>query len=225
MTTVLVADDHPMFREALADALRSIIDRVDIIESGSMSETIGAVTDSPDVDLILLDLRMPGVNGVKGVRTLRVRRPDVPVAVISALSDSFVVRECFDAGAIGYIPKSLSRAAIADAISIILDGGSYSPTIGIEDTRTNVDADELDDAVRCRFELLTNQQRKVLELMASGLLNKQIAHEIDVQITTVKAHVSSLLQKLGVSSRTQAVILYQKYNRALSLSNRSDQGT
>ena len=134
-----------------------------------------------------------------------------------------MVRECFDAGAIGYIPKSLSRAAIADAISTILDGGSYAPSIGIEDNRTDVESDELTDAVRCRFELLTNQQRKVLELMASGLLNKQIAHEIDVQITTVKAHVSSLLQKLGVSSRTQAVILYQKYNKSISLANRRDQ--
>ncbi|HVI88707.1 MAG TPA: response regulator transcription factor [Dongiaceae bacterium] len=223
MTTVLVADDHPMFREALADALRSIIERVDVIESGSMTETIGAVADSADIDLILLDLRMPGVNGVKGVRTLRVRRPDVPVAVISALSDSFVVRECFDAGAIGYIPKSLSRAAIADAISTILDGGSYAPHEGIAEAKPDIEAEELDDAVRCRFELLTNQQRKVLELMAAGLLNKQIAHEIDVQITTVKAHVSSLLQKLGVSSRTQAVILYQKYNKSASLPNRRDQ--
>ena len=223
MTTVLVADDHPMFREALADALRSIIDNVDVIESGSMMETIGAVTGSQDIDLILLDLRMPGVNGVKGVRTLRVRRPDVPVAVISALSDSFVVRECFEAGAIGYIPKSLSRAAIATAISTILDGGSYTPNEGIEEVRADIESEELDEAVRCRFELLTNQQRRVLELMAAGLLNKQIAHEIDVQITTVKAHVSSLLQKLGVSSRTQAVILYQKYSRAASLAHRRDQ--
>lgn len=216
MTTVLVADDHPMFREALADALRSIIDDVDVIESGSMVETIGAVANSSDIDLILLDLRMPGMNGVKGVRTLRVRRPDIPVAVISALSDRFVVRECFEAGAIGYIPKSLSRSAIATAISTILEGGSYAPNEGIEDVKADMEADELDDAMRCRFELLTNQQRKVLDLMAAGLLNKQIAHEIDVQITTVKAHVSSLLQKLGCSSRTQAVILYQKYLRAAS---------
>jgi DNA-binding NarL/FixJ family response regulator len=177
--------------------------------------------------LVLLDLRMPGMSGVKGVRTLRRRRPDIPIAVISALDDSLVVQQCFDAGAIGYIPKSLPRAGIADAIQTILDGGSFAPQDSLfgRSTRTGDEGEdvELDDAMRCRFELLTNQQWKVLELMAQGLLNKQIAYQIDVQLTTVKAHVSSLLQKLGVSRRTQAVILYQKYCRQASLSDRGNQ--
>ncbi len=175
---------------------------------------------------MLLDLRMPGMSGVKGVRTLRRRRPDIPIAVISALDDSMVVQQCFDAGAIGYIPKSLPRAGIADAIQTILDGGSFTPNdsqIGHTRAEEINDGEELDDAMRCRFELLTNQQWKVLELMAQGLLNKQIAYAIDVQLTTVKAHVSSLLQKLGVSRRTQAVILYQRYCRQASLSDRGNQ--
>jgi DNA-binding NarL/FixJ family response regulator len=217
MRTVLVADDHPMFREALAGTLKTLDDQVDVLESGSFGEAVERIASVMDIDLILLDLRMPGMNGVKGVRSLRTRRPDVPVAVISALADSFVMRECFDAGAVGYIPKSLPRAAIVSAISAILDGGSYTPSEGLDTAGpAELEEDEpLDDAVRCRFELLTNQQRKVLELMAEGLLNKQIAYELDVQITTVKAHVSSLLQKLGVSSRTQAVILFQRYRRSL----------
>lgn len=217
MRTVLVADDHPMFREALAGTLKSLDGQVDVLESGTFGEAVERIAAVMDIDLILLDLRMPGMNGVKGVRSLRTRRPDVPVAVISALADSFVMRECFDAGAVGYIPKSLSRDAIVSAISTILDGGSYTPSEGLDLIGPGeLEEDEpLDDAVRCRFELLTNQQRKVLELMAEGLLNKQIAYAIDVQITTVKAHVSSLLQKLGVSSRTQAVILFQKYRRSL----------
>src|SRR3546814_14718425 len=125
MSTVLVAYDHPMFRAALASTLRSLDDHVDVIESGSLGEAVHQISTGADIDLILLDLRMPGMNGVKGVRSLRMRRPDVPVAVISALADDFVMRECFDAGAIGYIPKFLSRTEIATAISTILDGGSY----------------------------------------------------------------------------------------------------
>jgi DNA-binding NarL/FixJ family response regulator len=228
MTTVLVADDHPLFREAIADALRHMFNQVGVLEAGSMTEAIDQVANANDIDLVLLDLRMPGMSGVKGVRTLRRRRPDIPIAVISALDDSMVVQQCFDAGAIGYIPKSLPRAGIADAIQTILDGGSFAPddsqighsARGAEDAD---DGEELDEAMRCRFELLTNQQWKVLELMAQGLLNKQIAYAIDVQLTTVKAHVSSLLQKLGVSRRTQAVILYQKYCRQASLSDRGNQ--
>ena len=226
MTTVLVADDHPLFREAIVDALRHMFDQVGVLEAGSMTEAIDQVANSNDIDLVLLDLRMPGMSGVKGVRTLRRRRPDIPIAVISALDDSMVVQQCFDAGAIGYIPKSLPRAGIADAIQTILDGGSFAPDdslfSGARAAEKN-ESEELDDAMRCRFELLTNQQWKVLELMAQGLLNKQIAYAIDVQLTTVKAHVSSLLQKLGVSRRTQAVILYQKYCRKASLSDRGNQ--
>lgn len=223
MTTVLVADDHPLFREAIAAALRGMLDHVGVLEAGSMTDTFSQVSGGTDIDLILLDLRMPGMSGVKGVRTLRLRRPDIPIAVISALDDNVVMRECFDAGAIGYIPKSLPRDSIADAIQTILDGGSYAPI----EIRPNanlqaLEEDALDEATLCRFELLTNQQRKVLDLMAHGLLNKQIAYEINVQLTTVKAHVSSLLQKLGVSSRTQAVILYQRYCRQLSAAGRSD---
>jgi DNA-binding NarL/FixJ family response regulator len=225
MTTVLVADDHPLFREAIADALRHMLDRVGVLEAGSMTEAIDQVAGANDIDLVLLDLRMPGMSGVKGVRALRRRRPDIPIAVISALDDSMVVQQCFDAGAIGYIPKSLPRASIADAIQTILDGGSFAPDesqVG-NGTAEEEESATLDEAMRCRFELLTNQQWKVLELMAQGLLNKQIAYTIDVQLTTVKAHVSSLLQKLGVSRRTQAVILYQKYCRQASLSDRSNQ--
>jgi DNA-binding NarL/FixJ family response regulator len=221
MRTVLVADDHPMFREALASTLKSLDGRVDVLESGSFGEAVEQISTGADIDLILLDLRMPGMNGVKGVRSLRVRRPDIPVAVISALDDSYVVRECFDAGAVAYIPKSLSRGDIISAITTILDGGTYAPPQGVAPRVSDQDTADgvLDEAVRCRFELLTNQQRRVLELMSEGKLNKQIAFIIDVQITTVKSHVSSLLQKLGVSSRTQAVILYQKYRRALSASH------
>src|SRR3546814_12236910 len=119
MITVLVADDHPMFREALASTLRSLDDHVDVIESGSLGEAVHQISTGADIDLILLDLRMPGMNGVKGVRSLRMRRPDVPVDVISALADDFVMRECFDAGATGYIPKFLSRTAYVNALSII----------------------------------------------------------------------------------------------------------
>lgn len=227
MMTVLVADDHPLFREAIVGALHGMSDDIGVIESGSISEAFDQVAGNVDIDLILLDLRMPGASGVKGIRALRTRRPDVPIAVISALTDSLVIRECLDAGAIGYIPKSLPRAHIASAIRTILDGGSFAPSE--EQTprsdRAADDATEIDETVLCRFELLTNQQRKVLELMAQGMANKLIAYATNVQITTVKSHVSTLLQKLGVSSRTQAVILYENYCRHISAANRGDHGS
>ena len=225
MMTVLVADDHPLFREAIVGALQGMSDDIGVIESGSISEAFDQVAGNQDIDLILLDLRMPGMSGVKGIRALRVRRPDVPIAVISALTDSFVIRECLDAGAIGYIPKSLPRAGIASAIRTILDGGSFTPAeeqIARSEPEPE-DTPEIDEAVLCRFELLTNQQRRVLELMAQGMANKLIAYNTNVQITTVKSHVSTLLQKLGVTSRTQAVILYENYCRYLSATNRGDQ--
>lgn len=226
MMKVLVADDHPLFREAIVGALRGMDDDVGVIESGSIAEAFDQVAGHDDLDLILLDLRMPGMSGVKGIRALRVRRPDVPIAVISALTDSFVVRECLDAGAIGYIPKSLPRSEIASAIKIILEGGSYTPIEEPASARAEPVTEEapaIDEAVLCRFELLTNQQRRVLELMAQGMANKLIAYNTNVQITTVKSHVSTLLQKLGVTSRTQAVILYENYSRYLSATNRGDQ--
>jgi DNA-binding NarL/FixJ family response regulator len=225
MMKVLVADDHPLFREAIVGALQGMDDDVGVIESGSISEAFDQVAGHEDLDLILLDLRMPGMSGVKGIRALRVRRPDVPIAVISALTDSFVVRECLDAGAIGYIPKSLPRAEIASAIKTILDGGSYTPSEeqAAKSEPVTEDAPVIDEAVLCRFELLTNQQRRVLELMAQGMANKLIAYNTNVQITTVKSHVSTLLQKLGVTSRTQAVILYENYCRYMSATNRGDQ--
>jgi len=226
MMKVLVADDHPLFREAIVGALQGMDDEVGVIESGSISEAFDHVASHEDLDLILLDLRMPGMSGVKGIRALRVRRPDVPIAVISALTDNFVVRECLDAGAIGYIPKSLPRAEIASAIKTILEGGSYTPAEDQATLRPEPVSDEtptIDEAVLCRFELLTNQQRRVLELMAQGMANKLIAYNTNVQITTVKSHVSTLLQKLGVTSRTQAVILYENYCRYLSATNRGDQ--
>ncbi len=226
MMKVLVADDHPLFREAIVGALQGMDDDVGVIESGSIAEAFDQVAGNEDLDLILLDLRMPGMSGVKGIRALRIRRPDVPIAVISALTDSFVVRECLDAGAIGYIPKSLPRAEIASAIKIILDGGSYTPTeepVSARAEPVTEEAPVIDEAVLCRFELLTNQQRRVLELMAQGMANKLIAYNTNVQITTVKSHVSTLLQKLGVTSRTQAVILYENYCRYLSATNRGDQ--
>src|SRR3546814_13132787 len=118
---------------------------------------------------------MPGMNGVKGVRSLRMRRPDVPVAVISALADDFVMRECFDAGAIGYIPKFLSRTEIATAISTILDGGSYTPAERLETggPPRDFDDDVVDETIRSRFELPTNPQRTVTALMPDWLPTPQ----------------------------------------------------
>jgi DNA-binding NarL/FixJ family response regulator len=198
----VIADDHPLFRDALRQAIETIVDDLAIAEAASFDQTVAAVEAHPDTDLVLLDLAIPGVQGFSGLMYLRAQYPGVPVVIVSATEDPPVMRRSLDFGASGYIPKSVGVEQMRSAIQAVLDGAVWTPP--------DLDLDQADrgDGARmaARLATLTPQQVRVLMMLGRGLLNKQIAYELDVSEATVKAHVSAILQKLGVDSRTQAVI-------------------
>lgn len=205
-TTIIIADDHPLFRGALRQAIGGALTNVDVIEAGTLDETVAALSGGADIDLVLLDLKMPGVNGFSGLTFLRAQYPAVPVVIVSGIDDAPTIRTCMEFGAAGYIPKTTPIDTIGKAIASVLDGGNWTPPdIALGDA---VDK-ETSDLVR-RLASLTPQQMRVLSMLSDGLLNKQIAYELSVSEATVKAHVSAILMKLGVESRTQAVIAASK---------------
>lgn len=203
---LVIADDHPLFRGALREAVSGLFDHVDIAEAGSFDDVAKLLDDNGDVDLILLDLSMPGVRGFSGLMYLRAQYPSVPVVVVSANDDPSVIRRCVDFGASGFIPKTLDIDGMRQAIAAVLKGGVWTPPDIDLDAGTDAETAEL----MSRLATLTPQQVRVLMMLSEGLLNKQIAYELGVSEATVKAHVSAILQKLGVESRTQAVIAAAK---------------
>ncbi|QDZ00685.1 response regulator transcription factor [Nitratireductor mangrovi] len=202
----VIADDHPLFRGALKQALVSIGDNVTILEAGDFSETKRIVSDNDDIDLVLLDLTMPGASGLSGLVSLRAVNAVVPVVVVSARDDVDTIRRALELGASGFISKSASMDEIRGAVRTVLDGGISAPA----EVATGSEPDpEISELIQ-RLRTLTPQQARVLNMLADGLLNKQIAYELNVSEATIKAHVSAVLQKLNVDSRTQAVIQLAK---------------
>ncbi len=202
ITRVVIADDHPLVRGALRQAVANAVAGAEIVECGSLEEVTKALEAKTDVDLVLLDLAMPGVRGFSGLMVLRARHPSAPVVVVSGNEERSVIRLCIDFGASGFIPKSTDMETMQGAIRAVLAGDVWVPAD--IDLTGPVDNDTV-DSVR-RLASLTPQQVRVLMMLSEGLLNKQIAYELSVSEATVKAHVSAILQKLGVESRTQAVI-------------------
>ena len=208
----IVADDHPLFRAALTQALRQLAPQAEIVEADTMEATTEVVNRHPDADLILLDLHMPGAHGFSGLIQLRGQMPDIPVAVVSGSDEPYVVRRAIDYGASGFIPKSSSLQLIAEAVGEILQGEVWLP-----EALANVLEETSEEESRFAEAIasLTPQQFRVLNMLTEGLLNKQIAYELSVSEATVKAHVSAILLKLNVDSRTQAVIQLGKVNMAM----------
>ena len=205
-TRFLIADDHPLVRGALAQAVAGAVADVEILQCGDLDGVTRELNKRSDIDLVLLDLAMPGVRGFSGLMYLRAEHPAVPVVVVSANEDRGVIRRCIDFGASGFIPKTTDIEAMRAAIRMVLQGEIWTPP----DVDLSAPADrETADLVR-RMASLTPQQVRVLMMVSSGLLNKQIAYELSVSEATVKAHVSAILTKLGVESRTQAVITAAK---------------
>jgi DNA-binding NarL/FixJ family response regulator len=203
---LVIADDHPLFRGALREAVSGVFDRDGIAEAGTFDEVSALLDKGGEFDLILLDLSMPGVRGFSGLMYLRAQYPSVPVVVVSANDDPSVIRRCMDFGASGFIPKTLGTETMRQAVVAVLRGGVWTPP----DVDLAAGADKESAALLARLATLTPQQVRVLMMLSEGLLNKQIAYELSVSEATVKAHVSAILQKLGVESRTQAVIAAAK---------------
>ena len=206
MLKVLVADDHPLFREAVVLSIRHL-DRTDsqVLEAGTLDEVCRLATAMPDLDLLLLDLKMPGMDGLGGLLELRRRFPALPVVIVSATEEPRVIREAIAAGAMAYVPKSLDRASIVRGPACMCSPArsgspratpSRCPTTGRSATRMHA---------------LTPQQHNILRLIVAGKPNKIIAYDLGIAETTVKAHITVILRKLGVFSRTQAVLAARDY--------------
>jgi DNA-binding NarL/FixJ family response regulator len=210
---VLIADDHPLVVGGLRQAILAAAPDAEVAVAHDFDSMVAALEASPDTDLVLLDLTMPGVRGFSGLLFLRSERPSTPVIVVSGNEDRAVIRHCLEFGAAGFIPKSNSLDTMRDAIAQVLDGGRWMPP----DFDPNAQLNRESSAMAGRLASLTPQQIRVLMMLSQGLLNKQIAYELSVSEATVKAHVSAILQKLGVESRTQAVILATKIESAQEL--------
>lgn len=201
---IVVADDHPLFREALKAAVGRLEPGTRFVEAESVAALLAALDAEPDADLLLLDLNMPGAHGFSALAHVRGSRPGLPVVVVSADDDPHTIASALRYGAQGFIPKSADAGRIGHAIEAVLAGEIYTPP-GFHAPRVAVANDE-DLEVARRVAELTPQQFRVLGMLCSGLLNKQVAYELDVSEATVKAHVTAILRKLGVATRTQAVL-------------------
>ncbi len=205
-THLVIADDHPLFRNALRQAVASVVSDAVVDEAGSFEDLTALLERDSEIDLILLDLMMPGISGFSGLIYLRAQYPAIPVVIVSATDDGGTIRRSLDFGASGFIPKRFGVDPLRDASVKVLAGDVWVPP----DTDLSAAADPEMSKLRDRLVTLTPQQVRVLMMLSQGLLNKQIAYELGVSEATIKAHVSAILQKLGVESRTQAVIAAAK---------------
>jgi len=205
--TVIVADDHPLFRTAIMEAMQASQGDTLFLEASSFETLQELVDKNPDVDLVLLDLHMPGVSGFAGLVYLCERYPSVPVVIISANEDPLVIQRALSHGAAGFIPKSSDIKTITSAINDILMGEIWAP----ESKQANLPGNNVSElALARRMAQLTPQQFKVLMMVSQGLLNKQIAYDMGISEATVKAHLTAIMNKLGVTNRTQAVLAASK---------------
>ena len=212
MTRFLIVDDHPLFREALENAIRWARPDADILEATSLHDALD-ILESTEIELTFLDLSMPGTTGLSGLVLIRKAFPRSPIVVVSCHQDSGIVASVLSLGVSGYIPKSTSKEELAHSISEVLKGAVYLPSCFraiAAGRRTKGPAQEL----LKRLHELTPQQLKVLDMIRRGLQNKQIAYELNIRETTVKVHVSEILRKLNVMSRTKAIIEMSKIDFA-----------
>ncbi len=214
MARVLIAEDHPLFRDAVRGVLEQIFAALEgglqAVEAASIDELTQATDGDEDFDLILLDLFMPGAHGLSHLVSLRARLPSTPIIVFSSVTDPLTVRQTITCGAAGYIPKSAGREDIAAAVATVMAGGIYLP----RRFEADLDAASLRPRARPAEEAdqgpLTGRQVAVLELLAAGKANKQIAYELGISEITVKTHVTAILRKLGVTNRGQAIVMFQR---------------
>ena len=207
--TALIVDDHPLFCDALCMTVKAVADVDETRTAASLTEALAALgraTEASLPDLILLDLNLPDVQGFDGLLRLRAAAPGVPVIVVSSMADNRMISAALSGGAEGFVPKHSNRDVFRAAFAEVAAGRKFRPEGYVEGLPDGEGRDTRNDAV-ARLSSLTNQQARILELICEGLLNKQIAHELSIAETTVKAHVTAIMRKLGVQNRTQAVLI------------------
>jgi DNA-binding NarL/FixJ family response regulator len=198
---ILIVDDHPLFIEALEQVIQATFPDAAVSKASSIEMARGVLDKENRVELVLLDLSMPGTRGLEGVIELRRRYPKLPIVVVSALEDPRIISEVMQCGAAGFISKSTRGGDLSRALQDVMEGSVVLPKGYQPPAEVSPSSD-----LAARIATLTPQQVRVLQMLRQGLLNKQIAFELDVGETTIKAHVSEILRKLKVNSRTQAVI-------------------
>jgi len=207
MYKVLIADDHPLFREAISQVIKDGFPASEVLETVDLDSTLQLTVERDDLDLILLDLNMPGMHGLTGLVSLRNEAPTIPVVIVSAEQDKQVVLQAITYGAVGFITKSQARAQMQAAIAQILDGNVYLPPDIIRSQKSHAPKAGQEHGIAPELlQTLTRKQLLVLERMTKGESNKQIGFHLDIAETTVKAHVSAILHKLGVHNRVQAIL-------------------
>lgn len=209
MPRLLIADDHPLFRAALRGAATDAVAGLSVLEAESLDGVLAALESNPDIDLVLLDLHMPGNHGLAGLAAIRAQYPQVAVVVVSANDDPRVVRRALDHGAAGYLPKSSGLDELRDAIRSVLACEQWLPS-SLRASVARAQSSQHDAELAARLASLSPQQFRVLTLVAEGLLNKQIADRLDVQERTVKAHLTAIFERMGVRNRTQAGVVLRE---------------
>jgi DNA-binding NarL/FixJ family response regulator len=207
---ILIVDDHPLFRHALIQAVRYSFPQAQIHETAAVNEFYERLESGSEPDLVLLDLNLPGASGFSALVHVRAQYPSIPIIVVSAHEEASIIQRAIAHGAMGYIPKSAHPSHIGEAIRQVLEGEIWLPNLPNNVSFDPRAADETELAER--IQSLTPQQFRVLMMVAEGLLNKQIAYELDVSEATIKAHVTAIFRKLGVQNRTQAVLAINALN-------------
>lgn len=204
--TALIVEDHPLFGDALAMTLQSVSGIEDVVQAESLAQAVEHLEAGRAFDVILLDLNLPDVDGLEGLISLRRIARNIPILLVTSVNETRVIRASLAAGAAGFVPKHSRREIFKAAFQALAAGEVYAPDLPGEEEIGAMPASGINMAIR-RLSLLTRQQAKILDLICEGKMNKQIAHELTIAETTVKAHVTAIMRKLGVSSRTQAVLL------------------
>ena len=212
--SALVVDDHPLFCDALTLTLQSITDFVEIRTAGTLEKALEVVAQDDGIRFVVLDLNLPDVNGLDGLVRLRTAAPKAAIIIASSMADNRMISHALKAGADGFVPKHSQRSVFRRAFEAVAKGQAFVPD-GYIDPQAGQDQGP-DDAL-ARIASLTNQQARILHLICEGKLNKQIAYDLSIAETTVKAHVTAIMRKLGVHSRTQAVLIAQeaRFSRVL----------
>ena len=209
--TALIVDDHPLFCDALCMTVKAVAEVTETRTASSLGEALEGLDASDAPDLVLLDLNLPDVNGFDGLMRLKAALPNVPVIVVSSMADNAMIAAALSAGAAGFVPKHSNRDVFRLAFSEVAADRSFRPEGFVAPSQRGPEPAEHMEAIS-RLSSLTNQQARILQLICRGLLNKQIAHELSIAETTVKAHVTAIMRKLGVQNRTQALLIANEAN-------------
>jgi DNA-binding NarL/FixJ family response regulator len=198
---ILLADDHNLVRDTIARFLGQLSSDIQVLHAATLPQALEIARRGEPLDLIILDLNMPGMNGLAGLKGMQGARPGVPVVILSGEVDPHTIRSALEAGAAGFLPKTMRGAAMLGALRLIVSGERYVPDIVLS---TDAGMSEGRPSTSGVFGALTPRERDVLSLLVEGLPNKEIAQRLNVEIVTVALHLRSIYRKLGVENRTQA---------------------